>query len=477
MWYICVCGSIRVAQLTVPVICVLKMTDFIDSLLTSMSSKFNEQKEVGPINLNEDKTLKWRGLHNNQYASVKKRRKVPATNAVDTPENGNNASATATAAADIAAATPSDKITGKDANEEGFVDDTSNFTETKSNRRILRRKLIDGMPDGANKRSSSRNNKKKQTSQVAAVMVANVQGAPDKVDKVADDTSSVIDSKVAGRRSIRIRKSTNSGDQMGQSDLAIAGSEQNKAMKFKFNDGIGTEVDLTEQKNIEQPKLRRSERTLHGLTSNDAKDISGVEEIKVESENSSSKPSSAVADVGNTEISKKLRRKIADEKKAHIETSIAATITADVIVVDDEPTKYVQFANKDDTDKPAIYDEASKNEEKDDTKKLQEEKEAATKFDDDVQPKSDDIDNDSIIVDSTSVHSAKKRGRRPAAKLLPKLDVSLDQQQVSTRSSRVKKSPRLNNDESAYSYTLTKKDKSINEQVSLLTIFGCTEFR
>lgn len=76
------------------------MTDFIDTLLTSMSSKFNETNADLEINLNEDKTLKWRGLHNNQYAAVKKRNKdikrgseKTATAATDDPPLKSDSSA------------------------------------------------------------------------------------------------------------------------------------------------------------------------------------------------------------------------------------------------------------------------------------------------------------------------------------------------------------------------------------------------
>lgn len=52
------------------------MTDFI-GILNSMSKSFQKEvetkKENEKINLNADLTLKWRGLHRNQFASVKKK--------------------------------------------------------------------------------------------------------------------------------------------------------------------------------------------------------------------------------------------------------------------------------------------------------------------------------------------------------------------------------------------------------------------
>lgn len=52
------------------------MTDFI-GIINSMSKSFQKEvetkKENEKINLNSDVTLKWRGLHRNQFASVRKK--------------------------------------------------------------------------------------------------------------------------------------------------------------------------------------------------------------------------------------------------------------------------------------------------------------------------------------------------------------------------------------------------------------------
>lgn len=50
-----------------------------------MSEKFNQANKLVEINLNEDKTLKWRGLHNNQYAAAKRKKDgTPAATATTT---------------------------------------------------------------------------------------------------------------------------------------------------------------------------------------------------------------------------------------------------------------------------------------------------------------------------------------------------------------------------------------------------------
>lgn len=54
------------------------MTEFFGNLLTQMSSAFNQPREKNEeveIKLTDDKTLKWRGLHNNQFAAAKRKSK------------------------------------------------------------------------------------------------------------------------------------------------------------------------------------------------------------------------------------------------------------------------------------------------------------------------------------------------------------------------------------------------------------------
>lgn len=45
------------------------MTDYIGNILSQMSSAFNQTTQSEEVSITADKTLKWRGLHNNQYAS------------------------------------------------------------------------------------------------------------------------------------------------------------------------------------------------------------------------------------------------------------------------------------------------------------------------------------------------------------------------------------------------------------------------
>lgn len=53
------------------------MTTFTDSLVSEMAQNFNKALDgVDPIDLTDDKTLKWRGLLNNKYASASGRRAI-----------------------------------------------------------------------------------------------------------------------------------------------------------------------------------------------------------------------------------------------------------------------------------------------------------------------------------------------------------------------------------------------------------------
>lgn len=63
------------------------MTDYLDTLLNSMSTKFNET-EVVDLNLNEDKTLKWRGLLNNKSATFGRHRDRTANNKKEVAGDG-----------------------------------------------------------------------------------------------------------------------------------------------------------------------------------------------------------------------------------------------------------------------------------------------------------------------------------------------------------------------------------------------------
>lgn len=441
------------------------MTDFIDNLLTSMSSKFNEQKEVGPINLSGDKTLKWRGLHNNQYAAVKKRRKPAINNnsaaaAADTPENGQAAAAGEPSGDKITAAA---KETTPDAMA---VDEATTVEEQKTNRRTLRRKLVDDVPEDNVKRTSRA--KKQPATVTAATAAAVVADAPaimqQSADKSSDDVNSA-DVKIPSRRSVRARKAPNTGDHSIHADQPQPTAEQNRpSAKVKIAENLPIETDtIADTQGAEQPKLRRSERTLHGSMSTETKDSADVADIKAEE----LQPTPAISNETSASDSlKKFRKKGADEKKPGVEEPKAIAIEN----IDDPPPPAVPIAipsiphtsqevNANVANKITISGEPVQN---DDQFKVKSPSESVTASDTEAKPM--EIDSDLIGVDASDSYSPKKRGRKPITKFVPKNDPK-ESQPIATRSSKIKKSPRQISDESAFSYTLTKKDKTINEQV------------
>lgn len=443
------------------------MTDFIDNLLTSMSSKFNEQKEVGPINLSEDKTLKWRGLHNNQYAAVKKRRKLGNNNntAADTPENGTQ-TAGEQAGEQAGECSSGDKIVAKETLPDVHVmDNANNVEENKTHRRTLRRKLVDEVPEDSAKRASRT---KKQPAMAATAAAAAISSdAPvvmqSTVDKSIDDVNSA-DIKMPSRRSVRARKATNTSDQTIHPDQANASADQNKSsLKLKTDENVPSDTDtIIETQSMEQPKLRRSERTLHGSMSTETKDSTEMIEIKTEE----IQPSSTVSiENSASESLKKFRKKAVEEKKQGVEEPKAIIENVDDLSLAAATPNTSQEIIAIISNKITIGDELVHQQDEDIKANLKVKSPSESITASDTEAKQMEIDNDLISVETSGSYSPKKRGRKPITKFLPKNDPK-ESPPIVTRSSKIKKSPRQISDESAFSYTLTKKDKSINEQVN-----------
>lgn len=416
--------------------CLLKMTDFIDNLLTNMSTKFNEQKEVEPINMKEDKTLKWRGLHNNQYAAVKKRKDSRKSNAstTDTPEStivlttGENSNSSSVV---------SEKIITKDGQDDSAIDDVGQIDESKTTRRTLRRKFNEELPDDSSKLRARP--KKRQTSPEPS----------EKIEKPNDEISNA-DAK-ANRRRGRSRKSTNSRDRQNESSTIIP-LDRCKSPNSKVEDATveGNESSESQQTNFEQPKLRRSVRTHHVSNSTEVREIvDTAEEIVQPSVSSHEQPSNTceslkkyrkkgLENLDKKQIVDELKLNLADNTSDHLQTKkskseINKIETIENVTKIDEDTNNITIIAD---NPPELISEISQ--------------------------KPMDVDDDETSADNTP----KKRGRKPTTKSLPKIETKLDQQQIATRSSKVKKSPKLNNDVSAFSYTLPKKDRSSNEKVS-----------
>lgn len=424
------------------------MTDFIDNLLTSMSSKFNEQKEVGPINLNEDKTLKWRGLHNNQYAAVKKRkdgRKTTANVVVDTPENtlvtGENSGSSST-----------EKIAGNEPLEESVGDGAENSDETRPNRRILRRKMHEEVTEEAGKRASRA--KKRQSSSDVSL---NAPAVPEKVEKPNEEVI-IAETKAAGKRRGRGRKIPNTNDQLLQTDSTITSVDRSKSPNVKAEESPPAPpvaMDISEPQTSEQRRLRRSERTLQGSISVEVKENSDSI-VEAKQEIASDPPAIPAEVVSTCDSLKKYRKKSPVERKS---TAVDAMDIVDLDQFIPKPSQEEAVTSVNQTEPDGLI----KNEEEANGISPGIAASAITEVD--AQPILLSKDEKSAVdAEPPLAHTPKKRGRKPGTKLSPKIDVKADLQ-IATRSSRVKKSPRLNSDESSFTYTLSKKEKTLNEQV------------
>lgn len=420
----------------------LKMTDFIDNLLTNMSTKFNEQKEVGPINLKEDKTLKWRGLHNNQYAAVKKRKENARKSVASTSDTPENALVTGENSAAVSSA---EKIAAKETQDDSAIDEMGNAEESKSIRRTTRRKLNEEVVENVGRLRGRQ--RKRQTSPEVATSEPVV---PEKFDRPNDDVTSVA----AGRaRRTRVRKSTNSADQSAANDAAITPLDRSKSPNVKSEEVPAVEVDAVEPPAPHgQPRLRRSERTLYGAATPEVKESASSTETKTEE---IVKTGFASNEPGACESLKKYRKKGLEgvDKKAGAEDGKA--IQSERI---DVPNKAQTSPHED------IKPEADQTIAEDTIAKVEGDSGGGGVPIANALDKTEEVaDNDVEIVEPLAANTPKKRGRKPGTKIMPKIEKK-SEIPIATRSSRVKKSPR--HDETAFLYNLSKKDKTLNEQVS-----------
>lgn len=480
------------------------MTDFIDSLLTSMSSKFNETNtDLAPINLNEDKTLKWRGLHNNQYAAVKKRKdgkrneKATTTTAqapiattttttielssadsdppplmnatcttianvnaddvvtravvtqTDEQKNNNRSEVVETCIIESSEniEKPNDSIGGMETKnivntnkmERTNNNDKERINDTKDDdqrpfRRTLRRKqnsamdeTIDELMNVTNRKIGLRSTRQSSASGGSANENRSVspkrereRDKDEKLEKSISDTALNIRNSVMTRQRGRARKidgehSSIAADESNDS-LPKAQSERNASFANEVDDGSANNQPTP-------PKLRRSIR-MHSSVSSD---------------HTAEDRTTSVAEQKLTDLQTRSRKRTVDDKK-----------------VQEQPTNDAMKEEKFTDHKsvvPSVMIEVDiSNDEKVDDIKIK---------------KSDDSSEviENVAVEPTSEQIARKRGRKPAAKAKANLKLNTS---ISTRNSPVKKSPRFSSDESPFCYTIPKKDKAMDQPVSLL---------
>lgn len=457
------------------------MTDFIDNLLTSMSSKFNETNADLQINLNEDKTLKWRGLHNNQYAAVKKRKDIKrseksttsnTTSTDDPPLMSDSASVTVSAddvvTADVTQCHEADSVVASctisseksETNHSTAGNDTKSVSADKMEkinidkekdddqrpfRRTLRRKQnADDANDDVGNLDKNRKvglRPKRYSSAGSTSENRSVSPRGEKDDKLTNEmtTNRNIVTRQRGRAKKHDRDSSvevqskHTADESNES-LPKTRNERKSSIANEVDDGLGAQPS--------PPKLRRSER-MHTSTPCDQKDPI----IHIQSDDrAKSEADAAETKLTDKEHITRSRKRTLDDKKSQDCTDLKDDLCVDDKVVPSEM----------DVD-------------------VREEAEAKTEPKCENSQKSDDVEiieavqetnNDDQFPNGseTNVVIVRKRGRKPGfTKAKANLKLSMT---IATRNTPMKKSPRFTSDESPFVYTIPKKDKASAEQVN-----------
>lgn len=472
------------------------MTDFIDNLLTSMSSKFNETNADLQINLNEDKTLKWRGLHNNQYAAVKKRKDIKrsekaaqpntssSTTSDDPPLMCDSVSVTVNAddvaTADVTKPHENDSMfemstvsSEKSDTNSSVGNDTKSVSADKMEkinndkekdddqrpfRRTLRRKQI---ADEINEDVSAndRNRKiglrpKRQSSAGSASENRSVSPRGDKDDKSTSETAA--NRNIMTRQRGRARKNDRESSAESSVQSKSTADETNETLpktRSERKNSISNEVD--DGQNTQPPplKLRRSERT-HTSTPSDQKEHiilnPSDDRAKTETDAVETKP------IDKEHVTRSRKRTLDDKK----------------------PQECIEIKDEKSIDDKSMPTEMEVVEVKDD---VEPKTEATPEAKTEITQKSDDIEiiestpdttnDDQLSNGSDGTAVVRKRGRKPGiTKAKGNLKLSMT---IATRNSPAKKSPRFTNDETPFVYTIPKKDKIAAEQVSHLLIDCC----
>lgn len=473
------------------------MTDFIEGLLTSMSSKFNETNtDLTPINLNEDKTLKWRGLHNNQYAAVKKRKdgkrnekstittttttsSAASTMSTDDPPPLLNASSVAVNADDVATTADVTKINEKSDSVlesctikiektqattaeaidsvSGIVVDmksekTDKMTERTNNndkerindtkdddqrpfRRTLRRKQnVDESNDDSNASNSNLNRKigLRSKSSASGGSVNENRSVSPKREKDEKSTGDTL-TGISGRTSVMTR--TRGRARKLDSEHSGSVDEINEIQQPKEHNERN--ISLTNEvddgsANNNQPTPPKLRRSIRSLQSSHSSDHASEDRTTV----TESKP---------TELTTRSRKRTVDDKKT--QEPSADEIKEEKTSTDDKTVpSVIEIDISHENETGPIIEVA------------------------DVK-KTDDVEMVEVAPAETTIEEQvvpAKRGRRPAPKAKGNLKLNTT---ITTRNSPVKKSPKVSSDESPFIYSIPKKDKSMDQPVSFYLIY------
>lgn len=455
-----------------------KMTDLIEKVLSNMSEKFNQPSKIVEINLNDDKTLKWRGLHNNQYAAAKrkkdgtKQRTVRSkSNCADDPpplmnDSGNSSSIV----------NGSGVAVGSNNNNNSSCSSTSSRTTIASTRKLIEtngNNLADDAIDGAdddddidngNIGINHLNDKDIKTDNMPPLR----RTLRRKVNTIDDQIDDNLIQNIVGKKSMRSKRqqinsesSIETGSTMSNRDEntndSIVTRRRGRARKFEnesdeiltiksvhsIDDGsndtqnVSMSTTSSTSSSVAQPpqKLRRSER-MHGSAASleQQKDVTSLgDTIDNDDGTNAAHDHNMTIDISATV--RKTRKRTIDDKKP-------LDLKDEIITLDD-----------------TIPNEVKKCEEKIENETVI----AEIKANNETLPK-EEIDYESNGDPGGSV-GPRKRGRKPGSKLKTKADLKVNMT-IATRNSPIKKSPRFSSDESPFTYSIPKKDKT--EQVFII---------
>lgn len=400
-----------------------------------MSSKFNETNpDVVAINLNDDKTLKWRGLHNNQFSKKRKDGKR-STDKGDDPSMVDESadSIDEQQSKDVADGNDCGEFDGdKDASLDGAKSENNSTDKDKSNdtttdqrvSRRLRRNNVDETATETTRKTNLR--PKRQSSSTGSLNESNRSVSP-RVEK--DDKPSAVSpaTVTTNRNSImtrqRGRANQTKTDDLNETNVAKAQNERKIG-----NDGDGEPSELKPIKS-----LRRSERTNATQSGSDQKELNASSE-------SLSKPMDVDGEQGkiDKELVTRSRKRTSDDRKvqeagnnddkstAGNEVDEKQTMEVDTVNLAGEASETVQEATEVERIEVKTVEEANR--------------------DDHL------INGNGIEV----IQPPRKRGRRQA---IAKSRSGLRLTAIGTRNAPSKKSPRFSTDESPFIYSIPKKDK------------------
>lgn len=512
------------------------MTDFIDSLLTSMSSKFNQEtnSDLKPINFNEDKTLKWRGLHNNQYAAVKKRKdgkksektqqsatattttNISSTSADDPPPLMNDSvsvssnisscssSSAAVNADDVATAADVTKVDVNDTNSEIVCNEKTVTTTNTQNSASNDTKPNQTQSD---KNEKTNNNYDKDKVNDDQRPTRRTLRRKQNADDASDDVNFVSQMNRKGDLRPK-RQSSNSAGSISE-HRSVSPKSEEKSDKMNTNDAIANRNSSVMTRRSRARKAD-SENSMDASSSNSKTTVDETNEntvMKTRNERKNSIASEIVED-GSHATPPKLRRSERtlhssasndhkdqnDERMKSIDVEIVATeqktteketITRSRKRTIDEKKSMQEIVVSDIKDEKidekcvpsamevdaTIVELDTKDEIKQDLTKTED-----IEINNKSGTSSELVNADDQLPSGSDANMAipRKRGRKPVGKAKNNLKLNMT---ISTRNSSVKKSPRFSSDESPFCYSIPKKDKvAAEQQVKVQFYFFCFFF-